>query len=83
MDGFVGARLQVSLAKALPWWATRISGPAEPSYAGRLIAGLDVRFSRVFYGKLGYRYSYFDREQDDGFMKLAKAGIYAGLGIRF
>jgi hypothetical protein len=45
--------------------------------------GLNVRFSRVFYGKVGYRYSYFDRNQDGGFVKIAKSGIYAGLGINF
>jgi len=63
-------------------WVTRISGGrVQLRLAGLRRAGYPVL--QVFYGKLGYRYSYFDRDQDRGYLKQAKAGIYAGLGIRF
>lgn len=83
VDGFVGARLRVWLAKwlILEGYADVGAGGAKISWQGW--AGLNVRFSRVFYGKVGYRYSYLDREQDGGFVKIAKSGIYAGLGINF
>jgi hypothetical protein len=83
VDGFVGARLLVSLARAWTLVGYVDIGAGGSKLAWQAYAGLDVRFSRVFYGKLGYRYSYFDRDQDGGYLKQAKSGIYAGLGIRF
>jgi opacity protein-like surface antigen len=83
VDAFVGARLQVFLAKWLAFVGYGDIGVGGAKISWQAFAGLDVRFSKVFYGKVGYRYSYLDREQDDGFLKLTKAGFYAGLGIRF
>jgi hypothetical protein len=83
VDGFAGARLLVSLARAwtLEWYGDVGTGGSK--LAWQTWAGLDIRFSRVIFGKVGYRYSYFDREMDGGDMKQAKSGFYTGLGIRF
>jgi hypothetical protein len=83
VDGFGGARLLVSLARAwtLEWYGDIGTGGSTLSWA--TWAGLDIRFSRVFYGKVGYRYSYFNRPQDSGYLKQKKSGPYFALGIRF
>jgi opacity protein-like surface antigen len=83
LDGFAGVRLLVSLARAWMLVGYADFGAGGSNFAWQAYAGLDIRFSKVFYGKLGYRYSYFDRDQDRGYLKQAKSGIYAGLGIRF
>ncbi len=83
LDGFAGARLLVSLARAWTFvWYADIGGGGS-KLAWQTWAGFDIRFSRVFYGKVGYRYSYFDRPQDSGYMKQTKNGPYFALGIRF
>lgn len=84
VDVFGGARLQIFLAKWLAFVGYADIGAGGTKLSWQAYAGMDVRFSKVFWGKVGYRYSYFDRESDDNeFLKLTKAGIYAGLGIRF
>ncbi len=83
VDVFGGARLRVFLAKWLAFVGYADIGAGGAKISWQAYAGLDVRFSKVFTGKVGYRYSYLDRENDDGFVKITKAGIYAGLGIRF
>jgi len=83
VDGFGGARLLVSLARAWTFvWYADIGGGGS-KLAWQTWAGFDIRFSRVFYGKVGYRYSYFDRGTDGGYMKQKKNGPYFALGIRF
>ena len=83
VDGFVGARLRLYLVKWLAFEGYADVGTGGAKISWQAFAGLNVRFSKVFYGKVGYRYSYLDRENDDGYIKITKAGIYAGLGIRF
>jgi len=84
VDVFGGARLRIFLVKWLAFVGYADIGAGGAKLSWQAYAGMDVRFSKVFWGKVGYRYSYFDRESDDNeFLKLTKAGIYAGLGIRF
>jgi hypothetical protein len=84
LDVFGGARLRVFLAKWLAFVGYGDIGTGGAKLSWQVYAGMDVRFSKVFWGKVGYRWSYFDRESDENeFLKLTKAGIYAGLGIRF
>jgi hypothetical protein len=83
VDGFVGARLIVWLAKA---WA--LVGYADVGTGGTEITWqawgwLDWRISRVFALKAGYRHSYFNREDGANFFKQTKSGFYAGLGLNF
>lgn len=83
VDGFIGARLIVALARrwALVGYADMGAGGTEITW--QAMAWLDWRISRVFALKAGYRHSYFNRETGDDFFKQAKSGFYAGLGLNF
>ena len=59
LDGFAGVRLLVPLARAWTLVGYADVGTGGATLSWQAYAGLDIRFSRVFYGKLGYRYSYF------------------------
>jgi len=83
VDGFVGMRLIVPLAKrwALVGYGDIGMGGAKLSW--QALGWLDWRISKVFALKAGYRHSYFNREDGDNFFKQAKSGFYAALGINF
>jgi len=82
VDGFVGMRLIVPLAKRWPWWAMEISGWAVQSSAGkRWLAGLEDLQGLCLEGRLSPLL--FQREDGDNFFKQAKSGFYAALGINF
>jgi opacity protein-like surface antigen len=83
VDGFGGARLQFALAKAWTLVGYADVGAGGSKLSWQALAGLEVKFSKALSGKLGYRYFYFERENNDVLFKFAMAGFYAGLGIGF
>lgn len=70
VDGFVGTRLQFLLAKTWTLVGYADVGAGGSRLSWQALAGLDVKFSRVLSGKLGYRYFYLDREKDSGLITL-------------
>ena len=83
VDGFVGTRLQLSLAKAWTLVGYADVGAGGSNLSWQALAGLKARFSKTFSGKLGYRYIYFEYDKSPVLFKIGMGGFYAGLGIGF
>lgn len=82
-DFVVGARVlyPVSDTVALLGYADVGGGGSDLTY--QLLAGMNWDFSRNLSAKVGYRYLYWDYENDGTVWDMAGSGPYLGLGIRF
>ena len=83
VDGFGGARLLVPLAKSWTLLAYGDLGGGGSKIAYQTKGAVNWRLSRVFALELGYRHQYFHRVTDGDIFKMAKSGVYLGLGIKF
>ena len=83
LDAVVGFHVMhpVSNMVTLTGYGDIGGGGSDLTY--QLMAGVNWEFSKGYTAKLGYRYLYWDYE-DDGFVwDMAAKGPYLGLGIRF
>lgn len=82
-DAIAGARLTYALAKAWKLVGYFDVGAGGSQLTWQAKGAVDWRLSRVLSLEVGYRHFYFDRFANDTSTKMAKAGFYTGLIIRF
>lgn len=82
-DGVVGAQVIHPLTDhvALMGYADIGAGGSDLTY--QLIGGVNWEFAKNFTAKAGYRYLYWDYEDDGTVWDMAASGLYLGLGIKF
>lgn len=83
VDGVVGVRVLHPVADnvALVGYADVGAGGSDLTY--QITAGVNWEFKKDFTAKAGYRYMYWDYENDGNVWDMAASGPYLGLGIRF
>lgn len=82
-DGVVGVQVFHPLNDrvALMGYADIGAGGSDLTY--QLIGGVNWAFAKNFTAKAGYRYLYWDYEDDGTVWDMAASGLYLGLGIKF
>ncbi|HSO08213.1 MAG TPA: hypothetical protein VLW45_13305 [Pelomicrobium sp.] len=82
-DAVVGARVLHPLSKQVSLLGYVDVGGGGSDLTYQLIAGVDWEFRKDFIARIGYRYLYWDYEDNGTVWDIAASGPYLGLGIRF
>jgi opacity protein-like surface antigen len=82
VNGFVGARLALPLARRWTLDVYGDIGTGDSKLVWLAQAGLSLNLSRTLTAKLGYRYMSIENEASDVQVTMVMGGFYFGLGIR-
>lgn len=82
-DVVVGAQLTHPLSETVALFGYADVGAGGSDLTYQLVGGVNWQFARNFSAKAGYRYLYWDYEDDGTVWDMAASGVYVGLGIRF